>query len=241
MSKTVNRLPDPQVARVLVVGGARAHTPAASIAAALAQEGAALAVTARSKGKVQTAQALEDAGAARVVGYAVDGTDADAVARCVQDVEESFGGLDVLVVAGMASVAGVPLARLKAAQLEGAWRTGPAAAFNWLHAAHDALARTRGRAVVCLPPEQCARAAGAAVSCAVAATRALCESARAEWAGEGVSCDVVEMFAETDALARLVREDDAARAAFADACAGRDDVSLEAPEEFGRRVAALLR
>ncbi len=223
--------------RVLAVGAGRAGTPAACIAQALAREGASLAVTARSKGALQTVHVFKGCGAGHVVGLVADGADADAAARCVQQAEEALDGLDVVVVAGMASVAGVPLARLKASQLETAWRTGPAAAFNWLAAAHDALARTRGHAVVCLPPDRRARAAGAAVSSAVAATRALCESARDEWAGEGIACDVVDLFAETPALVRLAEENEEASSEFA----ARAGASLEDPGSIAARILALAR
>ena len=223
--------------RVLVVGGGRAGSLAAQVAQGLAHGKAALAVTARSKGKLQTPRMLEGQGAACVVGFAADGADAGAVARCVQDAEEALGGLDALVVAGMASVAGVPLARLKAAQLETAWRTGPAALFNWLSAAHDALVRARGHAVVCLPPEECARVAGPAVSSACAAMRALCESADGEWGKEGVSCDVVDAFVETSSLAQLAAGEKEAFAEFS----ARVARPLQAPAELAARIADLLR
>ncbi len=222
--------------RVLVVGAGRAGAPATCIAQAFAREGASLAVTARSKGALQTVHMLEGQGAGRVVGLVADGADADAAARCVQQAEEALDGLDVVVVAGMASVAGVPLARLKPSQLETAWRTGPASVFNWLASAHDALARTQGHAVVCLPPDRCARVAGAAVSSAVAATRALCESACDEWAGEGIACDVVDLFAETPALARLAEENEEAFSEFA----ARAVASLEDPDRLAARILALV-
>ncbi len=222
--------------RVLVVGAGRAGAPAACIAQAFARAGAALAVTARSKGVLQTPRVFKESGAGCVVGLVADGADADAAARCVQQAEEALDGLDALVVAGMASVAGVPLARLKPSQLETAWRTGPAAVFNWLDSAHDALARTRGHAVVCLPPDRCARAAGAAVSSAVAATRALCESARDEWAGEGIACDVVDLFAETPALVRLAEENEEASSEFA----ARAGAALEDPDRLAARILTLV-
>ncbi len=221
---------------MLVAGGGRAGSLAAEVAAAFAREGAALAVTARSKGLLQTPRMLEEAGAAHALGIVADAGDAPAVARCVQEAEEKLGGLDALVVAGMASPAGVPLSRLKAFQLECAWRTGPAAAFNWLSAAHDALSRAKGRAVVCLPSAECAARAGAAVSCACAATRALCEGARAEWAGEGVACDVLDACAETPALARLAAGEEEAFAEFSSRCGA----PLEKAGDFARRVAALV-
>ena len=225
---------------VLVAGGARAGSLARELSVELARRGAALAVTARTKGGLSGADAVREAalaaGGAPVLALAADASDADSLARCVLRAEEGLGGLDGFVFAGQAAAAGTSLARVKPSQLEAAWKTGPAALAAWLAACHEALSRSRGSVVVYVAPDFAAQAAGCLASMQAAACRALASAARAEWAGEGVSCELVEALCETAALEDLRRRFPDAAREFSRRAAG----GLCSPADLACRVAGLL-
>jgi len=86
--------------RVALVAGASAGIGEA-IALSLAAEGVSLAVAARRKDKLQSvAKRAKDAGATDARAFEVDLTDSKAIAKLLEDVNDAFGSIDIVVLNG---------------------------------------------------------------------------------------------------------------------------------------------
>ena len=121
----------------LVTGGSRGIGRA--IAAALYRAGAGVALLARDKAKVTaTAAELGD----RAAGFAADVTDAAAVGRTVEAIEESLGPIDILVNNAGVTRDGL-LMRLSAADWDLVLDTNLTAAFNTMKAVTRGMMKRR--------------------------------------------------------------------------------------------------
>src|SRR5262245_46331468 len=125
----------------LVTGGSRGI--GRGIAAALAREGATVAIAARGRDALDAAAAALGASA-----HAADVTDAAAARALVDSVIARHGKLDALV-CNVGSGASVPPGEENAAEWKRVFDLNLFATTNCVAAAREALARTRG-AIVCV-------------------------------------------------------------------------------------------
>lgn len=90
----------------VVTGGGRGL--GREFAKVLAEAGAAVAVTARTKSQVEETAALINSAGGKALSFAADATDSEAAARVVQETERNLGPIDILVNnAGVMQVASV--------------------------------------------------------------------------------------------------------------------------------------
>ena len=167
------------------------------IATAYAKEGANLVITGRNMKKLEDAkEELERLYGIQVLILQADvnaGADNKAgVENVVNQTQETFGGIDVLINNAQASASGVPLAEHTTDQFNLALYSGLYAAFYYMKACYPHLAETKGSVINF--------ASGAGLfgnfgQCAYAAAkegiRGLTRVAATEWAKDGINVNII--------------------------------------------------
>ncbi|MFJ1968157.1 SDR family NAD(P)-dependent oxidoreductase [Streptomyces sp. NPDC087903] len=220
----------------LVTGGGQGV--GRGIALALAAEGAAVAITGRTEGKLKdVAEEIAGRGgrAHTVVGDVGEREDVD---RMVAETVERFGGLDVLVNNAQSSVQR-RLAETSYEDVELTYRSGPLAAFHAMQAALPHLRASRG-SVVNLGSSAAVQGevTFAAYAMAKEAVRGLTRVAAREWGAYGIRVNVVCPAALSPAAEEyLAANPEKAERVLAGIPLGR----MGDPEtDIGRAVAALV-
>ena len=179
------------------------------IALALASEGAAVTIMARTESKLAEVAVEIEARGGRVATAAGDVKQTDDIERCVQACLDAFGRIDVLV----NNAQEVPLGYLLDVgedALAAGWESGPLATFRFMRRCHPHLKATGDAAIVNLGsrvgvrPDPVRRGAYAAVKEAI---RALTRAAAVEWAADGIRVNAILPYAMSPALERLATED----------------------------------
>ena len=209
------------------------------IALALAKEGAAVAVAARTAAKLDAvAREIEEAGGP-ALAVPCDVADRAAVFSLVEDVVNAFGRLDVLV----NNAQGVPpnrrLQDVPVEDAELAWSTGPMAALHCMQAAFPHLSE-RGGSVVNLGSNTAVEGSPlfGAYAMAKEAIRGLSKVAAREWGRFGIRVNVICPFAGSPAaLAFNEARPEAAAAVLKATPLGRMG---DCEDDIGRAVVALV-
>lgn len=176
--------------RVALVTGA-GQGIGAGIAAALAKEGAAVALAGRSIAKVEhTADALSNLGL-RVLAIQADVTIRADVNRMVSETVSAFGGLDALVNNAQDSTK-KRLCDVEDSDVELAWRTGPLASLHCMQAALPHLRERKGCIVnVGSSAAITGDATFGSYAMAKEAIRALTRVAATEWGPDGIRVNTI--------------------------------------------------
>lgn len=184
------------------------------IAYALASEGCAVAVTGRTKAKLETtvAEIVRRGGTALAVEC--DVKSADSLKACVDAVVGHFGKLNILI----NNAQEVPLGRLEQVSDEAftaGWESGPLAAFRLMKLCHPHL---KGDGCIVNFGSSAAKRwdlAGYGPYAAVKeAIRQLTRAAACEWAADGIRTNAILPLADSPAMAWWTRERPAEAAAF---------------------------
>lgn len=176
------------------------------IATAYAKEGANLVITGRNVEKLEKAKVhLEERHGIKVLAISADvaaGEDNQATAqRVVDEAIKTFGRIDVLINAAQASASGVTIQDHSTQQFDLALYSGLYATFHYMKACYPHLKETKGSIINF--------ASGAGLfgnygQCAYAAAkegiRGLSRVAATEWAGDGITTNVICPLAWTSQL-----------------------------------------
>jgi meso-butanediol dehydrogenase/(S,S)-butanediol dehydrogenase/diacetyl reductase len=185
------------------------------IAYALAQEGAAVAVTGRTLAKVEaTAREIERRGG-RALPLACDIKDAAALPPCVDAVVAHFGGLDILINNAQEVPLG-PLLKVEDAAFEAGWDSGPLATFRLMKLCHPHL-KKRGGCIVNFGTSAAKRwdmSNYGAYGAVKEAIRQLTRAAACEWARDGIRTNCIIPLANSPAMAGWTRAFPEEAAAF---------------------------
>ncbi|MFV2179843.1 SDR family NAD(P)-dependent oxidoreductase [Actinomadura sp. LOL_016] len=209
------------------------------IALALAKEGAAVAVAARTAAKLDgVAREIEAAGAS-ALAVPCDVADRAAVLSMVDDVASTFGGLDVLV----NNAQGIPpnrrLQDVLVEDSELAWSTGPMATLHCMQAAFPHMSKNGG-SIVNFGSNTAVEGSPlfGAYAMAKEGIRGLSKVAAREWGRFGIRVNVVCPFADSPAaLTFNEARPDAAAAVLKATPLGRMG---DCEDDIGRAVVALV-
>ncbi|MCK5769664.1 SDR family oxidoreductase [Algiphilus sp.] len=176
------------------------------IALALAAEGAAVAVTGRTRAKLdETVAGIHERGGS-ALAVVCDVKDPDALAAAVETTVRELGGLNILV----NNAQEVPLGALDDVAddaFDAGWQSGPMATFRLMKLAHPWL---RGDGcIVNLASPAAMRWDAAGYGCYGAvkeAIRQLTRAAACEWASEGIRTNAILPLASSPAMAWWTRE-----------------------------------
>ena len=210
------------------------------IALALASEGVHIAVLGRTLEKLETTCALLRERGVRAEPFQVDVADLEAVPGVVQQVVETFGGVDILVNNAYAGAFG-PLLSLSDRAFQKGFATGPFAAFAFMKACHPVMKARGGGHIVNLVTSAMVRwdpSSYGAYAAAKQALRSLTRTAAAEWAVDGIRANSIAPHALTPALRQWTEENPEAAAEFVSAIPMRRIGDPEA--DIGRAVVALV-
>jgi len=208
------------------------------IAYALAQEGAAVAVTGRTLAKVeQTAAEIVRRGG-KALGMACEVKDPSSLAASVEAAVMHFGGLNILVNNAQEVPLG-PLNGVTDEAFEAGWESGPLAVFRLMKLAYPHLKKSGGSIINLASPaskrwDMSGYGAYAAVKEAI---RSLTRAAACEWAKDGIRTNAILPLASSPAMAWWTRERPQEAAAFI-ATVPMQRVG-DCEEDIGRFVALL--
>ena len=177
--------------QVILITGASSGIGAA-LGRQLASEGARVVLTARRLERLEVIASELNDGGAQALPLECDVTDADSVERCVAQVIEHWGQLDVVIANAGFGVAGT-LKRLSAESYQRQFDTNVFGVIHTLKAALPHLEAQRGRAVIVGSVNgYVSLAANSAYAMSKFAVRALAQSLWIEWARSGVSVTLIE-------------------------------------------------
>lgn len=200
--------------RVALVTGA-GQGVGQGIALALADEGAAVAVSGRTRAKLDATVAQIEARGGRALALTADIKDHASLAALVDETVAQFGGLNILV----NNAQEVPLGRLDQVSEEAfnaGWASGPLATFRLMRLAHPHL-KKNGGVIINLASPAAMRwdASGYGAYGAVKeAIRQLTRAAACEWAGEGIRSNCILPLANSPAMDGWTRARPEESAAF---------------------------
>lgn len=207
------------------------------IAFAMANEGAAIAVTGRTLAKLENTCAEIERRGGRALPVQCDVKDEASLRACVQTVVQHFGGLNILV----NNAQEVPLGDLLSVTddaFTAGWESGPLATFRLMKLCHPYL---KGDGCIVNLATSAAKRWDASTYGAYAAVkeaiRALTRAAACEWAKDGIRTNVILPHAKSPGLAWWMRENPEEAAAFVATIPMRRVGECE--EDIGRFVAAL--
>ncbi len=163
------------------------------IALALASEGAAIAVLGRTAAKLEdTCELIRERGA-RAEAFACDVADTEAIPALVDQVAETFGGIDILVNNAYAGAYG-PLLTLSDRAFQKGFKTGPFAAFAFMKACHPHMKQRGGGDIINLVTSAMVRwdpSTYGAYAAAKQALKSLTRTAAAEWGVDGIRANAI--------------------------------------------------
>jgi NAD(P)-dependent dehydrogenase (short-subunit alcohol dehydrogenase family) len=201
------------VGKVALVTGA-GQGVGQGIAYALAQEGASVAVAGRTVTKVEKTSAEIRRRGGRALPVECDVKDAVSLEKCVKQVVDKLGGLNILVNNAQEVPLG-SLADVTEASLQAGWESGPLATFRLMKLCHPHL--KGGGCIVNLASTAAMRwdASGYSAYAAVKeAIRALTRGAACEWAKDGIRTNVILPHAKSPALKLWIESRPEESAAF---------------------------
>jgi NAD(P)-dependent dehydrogenase (short-subunit alcohol dehydrogenase family) len=176
--------------RVALVTGA-GQGVGRGIALALAKEGAAVAVAGRTLAKVErTCGEIRDRGG-RAVPVECDVKDAASLERCVQQVVDTYGALNILV-NNAQEVALGPLMSVSDEAFNAGWESGPLAAFRLMKLCYPHL--KGGGSIINLGSTSAMRwdfAQFGTYACVKEAIRSLSRAVACEWAKDGIRVNTI--------------------------------------------------
>ena len=199
---------------ILIPNAAHCGSFAYQIAYELASKGANLIVSSRKKSNLDAKEPLLKAGAADVLAAPADSQDALSVRQFFDKASVVSGKIDALIMCEQVSVAATNFEQIKAKQLELSFNSGPIALFNWLQAASPILARSRGKALVCLLDKRCVEFAGLPILLSQNASRTMCEQVNEQWQENGATCEIVDTLCLTKKLEDFAKKFPETYAAF---------------------------
>lgn len=188
----------------LVTGGGQGV--GRGIALALASEGADVAITGRTQEKLEACAAEIEQRGVRALPLTCDGKDATQLAATVDRVVETLGGLSILV----NSAQEVPIGRLDDVAddaLQGAWDSGPMAAFRLMKLCRPHL--SGAGCIVNLATSAPRRWDLSGYGCYAAvkeSMRQLTRTAACEWGAEGIRSNCIVPLANSPAMAWWTNE-----------------------------------
>ena len=163
------------------------------IALALASEGAAIAVLGRTAAKLEdTCELIRERGA-RAEAFTCDVADTEAIPALVDQVAETFGGIDILVNNAYAGAYG-PLLTLSDRAFQKGFKTGPFAAFAFMKACHPHMKQRGGGDIINLVTSAMVRwdpSTYGAYAAAKQALKSLTRTAAAEWGVDGIRANAI--------------------------------------------------
>lgn len=210
------------------------------IAAALASEGADIAVLGRTPAKLDATCALLRERGVRAEAFAFDVTDTAGIPAVVAEVVERLGGLDILVNNAYTGGFG-RLLDLSDEQFQRGFVSGPFATMAMMRACHPHLARSGNGHVVNLVTSAMVRwdpSTYGSYAAAKQAVRSLTRTAAVEWAADGIRANCIAPHALSPGLKAWTEAFPEEAAAFvATIPAGRIG---DCEEDIGRAVVALV-
>ena len=226
------------VGKVALVTGA-GQGVGQGIAYALAAEGAAVAVTGRTRAKVETsaAEVMRRGGTALALECEVK--NADSLAACVAAAVKRFGALHILVNNAQEVPLGT-LAQVSEAAFAAGWESGPLATFRLMKLAYPHLKAAGGGNIVNLASPAAMRwdmSGYGAYAAVKEAIRQLTRAAACEWAKDGIRTNAILPLANSPAMDGWTRERPQESAAFI-ATVPQQRVG-DCEQDIGRFVAAL--
>ncbi|NPC98658.1 SDR family oxidoreductase [Nocardioides sp. zg-DK7169] len=225
--------------RVALVTGA-GQGVGQGIAAALATEGADIAVLGRTPAKLETTCALLRERGVRAEAFAFDVSDIAGVPGVVEAVAERLGGIDILVNNAYSGAFG-RLLELSDEQFQRGFVSGPFATMAMMRACHPHLARSGNGHVVNLVTSAMVRwdpTTYGPYAAAKQAVRSLTRTAAVEWARDGIRVNCIAPHALSPGLEAWTKAFPEEAAEFvATIPAGRIG---DCEDDIGRAVVALV-
>ncbi|GAA4883874.1 SDR family NAD(P)-dependent oxidoreductase [Ferrimonas pelagia] len=207
------------------------------IALALAERGVKIAVTGRTLSKLEKTCELIAARGGEALPLVCDVKAADALAHCVAQVVERFGGIQILVNNAQEVCLG-SLEQLSDETLEAGWQSGPMATFRLMKLCYPHL---KGDGCIVNLASSAAKRwdmAGYGGYAAVKeAIRSLSRAAACEWGQEGIRTNVILPHAESPGLAWWMKKNPEEAQAFLDGIPQRRVGQCE--QDIGRFVVQL--
>ena len=178
---------------VIITGGGKGGGIGYGVATAFAKEGANLALTGRSLGKLEDAkEELERLYGIRVLPVQADGGEEGQVKAAVTQIAETFGRIDALINNAQNSASGIPLAEHTLEDFNKAIYSGLYAAFFYMKHAYPYLKETKGSVV------NFASGAGlfgkpgqSSYAAAKEGIRGMSRVAATEWGPDGINVNII--------------------------------------------------
>lgn len=211
------------------------------IALALAKEGASIAVTGRTKSKLDTVCGEIEAAGGRAEPIACDVCKLDDVNNTVSRTIEVFGGLDILVNNAYEGAFG-PLLSVDDDKFQLGFFAGPIATFRFMKAAYPHLKARGGGDIINLGTSAAVRwdmSNYGPYGAAKEGIRVLTRTAAAEWGGDGIRVNTIAPHANSPALAAWTEANPEEAKAFVATIPLKRIGDCE--EDIGRFVVLLLR
>ena len=178
---------------IIITGGGKGGGIGYGVATAFAKEGANLALTGRSLGKLEDAkEELERLYGVRVLPVLADGGEEEQVKAAVAQIAETFGRIDALINNAQNSASGIPLAEHTLEDFNKAIYSGLYAAFFYMKHTYPYLKETKGSVV------NFASGAGlfgkpgqSSYAAAKEGIRGMSRVAATEWGPDGINVNII--------------------------------------------------
>ncbi len=178
---------------IIITGGGKGGGIGYGVATAFAKEGANLALTGRSLGKLEDAkEELERLYGVRVLPVLADGGEEEQVKAAVAQIAETFGRIDALINNAQNSASGIPLVEHTLEDFNKAIHSGLYAAFFYMKHTYPYLKETKGSVV------NFASGAGlfgkpgqSSYAAAKEGIRGMSRVAATEWGPDGINVNII--------------------------------------------------
>ena len=178
---------------IIITGGGKGGGIGYGVATAFAKEGANLALTGRSLGKLEDAkEELERLYGVRVLPVLADGGEEEQVKAAVAQIAETFGRIDALINNAQNSASGIPLVEHTLEDFNKAIYSGLYAAFFYMKHTYPYLKETKGSVV------NFASGAGlfgkpgqSSYAAAKEGIRGMSRVAATEWGPDGINVNII--------------------------------------------------
>ena len=193
---------------IIITGGGKGGGIGYGVATAFAKEGANLALTGRSLGKLEDAkEELERLYGVRVLPVLADGGEEEQVKAAVAQIAETFGRIDALINNAQNSASGIPLVEHTLEDFNKAIYSGLYAAFFYMKHTYPYLKETKGSVV------NFASGAGlfgkpgqSSYAAAKEGIRGMSRVAATEWGPDGINVNIVCPLAWTAQLENFEKQ-----------------------------------